>query len=826
MSKLSLRSTAIILVLFAMVLSLITFTVVRMISVAPAVSDSGTTAPSAEPADDEGLIAGLFRGLSGNRQTKQSGTAVATPVPVQMEELLLQGKGITSNTDLELSEDATDADLAAALQAAAARPINAPYTIYKNALAKGWEDLSIGANVNFSGFPAYDGQTAIITNFSTDNGSVYLHSPEPILTENYNLVRFWINGGVAGGQQLSLALVDENNNALKNVPIRPPYANNWRQIDILIEDLGDPRAIRGLIVQDELGEAQPPFYIDELALVDDPLAGLISNQEPDGPVLTVDTINTAHEINPLIYGMSFAEESVAKELDLPLNRWGGNAVSRYNFVEDSTNSGNNWFFQNHPAKKPSQDLPRGSSADKFVQQNNRSETDSFMTIPMLGWVARGDYACGFDVEKYGDQIETDEFRPECGNGMSVEGEELKNGDPNDTSIPAGPTFAQDWVRHLTNEFGVGNSEKGVQFYGLDNEPFIWSQTHRDIHPEPVSYDELWEKTIAYAPAIKQVDPTAQIAGPSTWGWTSYFWSSVDWWDGNDPLVSAPDREAHGGLPFTAWYLQQMAAYEQQTGTRLLDYLDLHYYPQTLGVAFADTGNETIQSLRLRSTRSLWDPTYVDESWIDEPVYLIPRMREWVNTYYPGTKLAIGEYNFGAMDNVNGAVTQADVLGIFGREQLDMAALFEPPKTKEPGMFAFRMFLNYDGKHAKFGDLSLSAESANQDQISVYAARRSSDNVLTVTVINKAPIVLTSELLLEGLADGDTANVFRYGSENVTAIERLEEQTVENGRLVDSYPPASITLYEFGASSDTNAEVTVDASADATEEVAEEVTDAE
>lgn len=63
--------------------------------------------------------------------------------------------------------------------------------------------------------------------------------------------------------------------------------------------------------------------------------------------------------------------------------------------------------------------------------------------------------------------------------------------------------------------------------------------------------------------------------------------------------------------------------------------------------------------------------------------LIPRMRNWVNTYYPGTPIAITEYNWGAEDDMNGATTLADILGIFGREGLDMATYWTIPASTSP-----------------------------------------------------------------------------------------------------------------------------------------------
>ena len=204
------------------------------------------------------------------------------------------------------------------------------------------------------------------------------------------------------------------------------------------------------------------------------------------------------------------------------------------------------------------------------------------------------------------------------------------------------------------------------------------------------------------PSSKPIRPRKTL-GPVLWGWCAYFFSALD------ECSSGADYTSHGNTAFVAWYLQQMKAYEQAHGVRLLDYLDLHYYPQADGVSLSGAGNAATQALRLRSTRSLWDPTYVDESWIGGAgwqggiVKLIPRMKEWVTANYPGTKLAITEYNWGALDHINGALAQADVLGIFGREGLDLATLWGPPTANQPGAYAFRMYRNYDGQHHTFGD---------------------------------------------------------------------------------------------------------------------------
>ncbi len=510
------------------------------------------------------------------------------------------------------------------------------------------------------------------------------------------------------------------------------------------------------------------------------------------PTLTVDLNATQHPISPYIYGINFADESLAADLRLPLRRWGGNATTRYNWRLDTANRAHDWFFENVP--EPNDDpamLPDGSSVDRFVEQDQRTNTRTLLTLPLIGWTPKARATdCGFSVEKYGAQSQISPYYADCGNGLNLAGSPIQNNDPADTSIPITPSFVQDWMRHLIGRFGTAD-KGGVQFYSLDNEPTLWNITHRDVHPQPVNYDELRDRTLQYAAAIKEVDPKAQTLGPVAWGWTAYFYSALDEAPGGQWWKDPKDRNAHGGTPLAAWYLEQIHAYERQHGQRLLDYFDLHYYPGADKVALQPAGNSATQALRLRSTRSLWDATYQDESYIAEPVRLIPRMHDWVDRNYPGTKLSISEYNFGALDDLNGALAQADVLGIFGRERLDLAALWAPPASDAPGAFAFRMYRNYDGNGSAFGDMSVKAESTDQAQLAVYAARRA-DGALTVIIINKTDQLLTSRTTLRGLKT-TSAQVYRYSVANLSDITHEADQALDPDGFTTTYPPTSITL---------------------------------
>ncbi|GHH82407.1 hypothetical protein GCM10018793_42170 [Streptomyces sulfonofaciens] len=521
-----------------------------------------------------------------------------------------------------------------------------------------------------------------------------------------------------------------------------------------------------------------------------------------GPALTVDARAGGHPISPDIYGMNFADAGLAEELGLPVDRWGGNATTRYNYLTSTSNRAGDWYFENIPDEvaDPAR-LPDGSSTDQFVAKDEAAGADTILTVPLIGWVPKArEKACGFSVEKYGPQQSTDQWMPDCGNGVAADGSPVTGNDPADTSVPAGAGYVTDWLHHLTSRYGTA-AQGGVKYYDLDNEADIWHATHRDVHPDGAGYDEIRDSTYAIAGAVKAADPGARTLGPVGWGWNSILLSGLDQKtcneQGGDCWSNPPDRTAHDGVPYATWYLRQMAAYERRHGSRILDYYDNHWYPQGTGITGGGE-DEATRALRLRSTRQLWDPQYTDESWIGQPVDLIPRMRRLVDENYPGTKIAVSEYNWGALDHIDGALAEADVLGIFGREGLDLATLWSPPAPTDPGAYAFRMYLDYDGKGSRFGDTSLTAASADPDKVSVFAARRSSDGALTLMVVNKSTDELTAPLSVTGLADRAHAHVFRYGGGDTSAITRLPDQSVRHGRASLTLPGYSLTELVFPA----------------------------
>jgi Glycoside hydrolase family 44/PA14 domain/Fibronectin type III domain len=518
--------------------------------------------------------------------------------------------------------------------------------------------------------------------------------------------------------------------------------------------------------------------------------------------VAVNAAADVHPIDPNIYGTAYASTAQLVDLNLPLNRNGGNASDTYSYAQDSTNRGSDWFFE---SIRWGNATGNGEGMDAWLNETFAGGAQPSTTLNLFDWGARNAASStlgSFPVNVYGAQQSVDPWNTNLGNGVHTNGTNVTGNDPNIAYVPNTPAIEQAWVQHLIDTFG--NSQNGgVKYYTLGNEPGLWHHTHRDIYPAGNTLPELRDRVIAYASMVKSLDPNAQILGFEEWGWTNYFISGAD-------SAASNWGATYGGLNAQAWLLDQLRQHNTSTGQRLLDYFTLHFYPQ--GGQFSDDVSTNMALLRNRSTRSLWDPTYVDESWIATTginggkVNLINLMKGWVNTYYPGTQIGITEYNWGAEGNMNGATTQADIWGIFGREGLDLANRWTTPATGTPTYLAMKLYRNYDGSDSTFGETSVAASVANPDQVSAFASVRASDGALTVMVINKnlydpgnpsatTPITIN----LSNFAAGSMAQVWQLAAvnpsnQNSAAITHLSDVSITGNSLTITVPMESVTLF--------------------------------
>ena len=487
-------------------------------------------------------------------------------------------------------------------------------------------------------------------------------------------------------------------------------------------------------------------------------------------------------IDPRIYGIGFSGASYLtadpSKLGATINRWGGNPTSRYNWK-----SGNIWNVAlDYYWRNVSIADNTTNALETFLEKNRAAGRLNAITVPMLGWVAKDASSYSFSAATFGRQQATDPDNADIGNGRSSDGKKLTPPDPKTTSVSVGPDDIRQWV---------AQSLKGrTNMYFLDNELELWHDTHRDVHPQATTYDEVLEKGIRYAEAIKAAEPSAVVAGPASWGWPAYFFSAADAEAGFD---KAPDRKSKGDVPLLAWYLRKMKEQEDKTGKRLLDVLDIHFYPQQANVYGGGVGglDPATAKLRVRSTRALWDPAYSDESWIGEPVKLLPRMRQLINENYPGTGLSIGEWSFGGEGHISGGLATAIALGKFGTEGVTAAFYWTAPPANSPTFWAFRAFRNFDGNGGRFLDNSVEATSST-DALSVFASTNANDSEMVTVVVNTDPTrAFTAPIVTKNC--GSLSSVTTSTFDGSPSGFRGGKPKVGSSGTVIGFPPSSIVV---------------------------------
>ena len=556
---------------------------------------------------------------------------------------------------------------------------------------------------------------------------------------------------------------------------------------------------------------------------------------PTGPAATVHVIVNAldnrHPINPNIYGGSYPKDpATVTDSGVSVVRWGGNATSTYNWKLFTYNADNDYYFEDFGANGFGNNAD-GDSA-KFITDVKAAGSNPLMTMTMLPWVAKsaegnGNGHWSFSVAKYGAQCGVDQYNTDAGNGI-VAGTCNNNpqtyltADPNDAYVPlldqpggsdpAGSVYRNQWAAALATAFG-----SAPHFYNLDNEIDIWGGTHRDIHPNPTTYQELRDIYLKEARALKTWDPMAIRLGPVSCCWY-FYWRSA---------LGSSDTSSHGGVDFLPWWLNEVAWSDKVVGARSLEAFDIHAYPD------ADTGSLSTtqkQALAARIYRDWWDPTYasaaqyvVNGGFSNEPVdskpFRIPRMRAILNATYPGTQFAITEWSAELAGTTQAqrsadfstALGDADAYGILGRERVDLSTRWTMPDPANPNYLALKIYRNYDGAHHGFEAISLSAtHDADPNLFSSFAAVNAAGTAMTMVVVNKDPAnTVTAALALNGFTPSQVTSYTLSAASPGT----IAASTAHPWSSIVTVPKYSVTLFAISGTTTSNPATAWDPSPD-------------
>jgi hypothetical protein len=497
------------------------------------------------------------------------------------------------------------------------------------------------------------------------------------------------------------------------------------------------------------------------------------NPGPADVQFTVNAGQNVRAISPHIYGINFYENA-GFEAPATLDRLGGNRWSGYNWETNASNAGSDWNHQsdNYLVENFASNTPPGEAVRPSLvsaAQNNRALV---VTVPMAGYVA-ADVAGPVSVAQTAPssrwhQVAAKKSSVYPGSSLSLVPNESDN-----------YVFTDEFVNWFETTREQQSSPPEV-FYSLDNEPALWSETHSRLHPNKPTFVEMKARTIAHASAIKDVAPDAMVLGAVSYGYSEF----TTLQDATDRTTSPahPGGDQNGENHYLEWLLKEVRTEELAQGRKLMDVLDVHWYPEAMGggtrIAFDNNPNPSagLIEARIQAPRSLWDPTYAETSWISQwgtwqgspgnygPVTLLPRLQRDINDFNPGTKLSITEYNYGGGAHISGGIAQADALGVFGREGLFAAALWPIDGSQAFTDGAFQMYLDYDGQGGQFGDTSINASTNNIAQSAVYASVDSEDpSRMILVAINRTNQPLDAGLAVTSDLRFDRAEVFQLTS---------------------------------------------------------------
>ena len=289
-------------------------------------------------------------------------------------------------------------------------------------------------------------------------------------------------------------------------------------------------------------------------------------------------------------------------------------------------------------------------------------------------------------------------------------------------------YTQDWpadstaevLNHWFGSKGIGLNSTNFQYWDMDNEPEIWSGTHDDVMPSQLAASAFMEKYFAVAKKARALFPGIKLCGPVTaneWQWYKY---------GSETLNI--NGKYYSWLEY---FLKRVADEQKATGIKLLDVVDIHWYPGESADAdvlqlhriFYDKSYVYPGANGIKSINGGWDATQNKE-------YIFQRISDWLTQYFGanhGITIGMSESGINSTNaNVN-AVLYASLLGTFANNGVELYT----PWSWNVGMWET---LHLFSRYAK--NNSVTSTSTLENTVSGYSTVTNSVDSMTVILVNR------------------------------------------------------------------------------------------
>jgi hypothetical protein len=255
---------------------------------------------------------------------------------------------------------------------------------------------------------------------------------------------------------------------------------------------------------------------------------------------------------------------------------------------------------------------------------------------------------------------------------------------------------------------------------MDNEPEIWNGTHDDVMPSLISASGFMDAYFAVAKKARERFPEIKLTGPvpaNEWQWFKW---------GNESLYL--DGKYYCWLEY---FIKRVSDEQKKTGIRLLDVLDIHFYP-------SESSNADLLQLH----RVFYDKTFVypgangvksiNGGWdnAQNKEYIFQRINDWLLQYFGenhGITIGLTESGISSSDPNIVSVVYASMLGTFANNGVEIFT----PWTWKTGMWeTLHLFSRY-AKNTK-----VNTTSSLDATVSGYTTINSSVDSMTIILINR------------------------------------------------------------------------------------------
>jgi hypothetical protein len=538
----------------------------------------------------------------------------------------------------------------------------------------------------------------------------------------------------------------------------------------------------------------------------------VSSTPSSTPIDVTVIVNPAvtHSISPWVYGIN-SYGGITNPPNVTMDRAGGNRWTAYNWENNFSNAGNDFFFENddflcNSSNGCNPSIP-GEAVRRFIATDHTAGIASLMTVQLQGFVSADDNS------------RIDVTQPLAGN-LAAHFKQVV--DKKSTASAAAftltpPTadanvYMDEFLWALDQKFsgeGIFSASPTTQptFISLDNEPELWNSTHQEVQgsTRPTS-DDYIAKTITLSKALKDLFPDLVIFGPVHYGFAGLYS-----WQGE----LSPNPASNNWFPDK--YMQALKTASDTYGKPLVDVYDFHWYPEVYNAsgtritAMSSTALSAsdIQQI-VQAPRDFWDPAWHDPNnsnpWVYQTlgstaIRIIPRLQAKLNAEFPGMKgLSITEYEGGGYNHIAGTIAQADMLGIFGAQGLFAASFWPPNGTYGYTLAGFRAYRGFDGGTANFGDTSVLANSTDVSKVAVYASTDSTvPGRIVFVAINRS--TASQVTAIKGLALSGTASIYQITAASANGQSPIKPmligtQTASGNSLMITLPALSVTTIEI------------------------------